>query len=182
MNTIKMNNWAIVTALFGALSFSTLAFAAQPVEVRLTVTAAPALEVVNNNSSCNGAATDPCIVVGKGTTPFIKFILPHACDGSENDPKYELTGMRITMIEKDWPTPTNPLNSLVAKDFKADPSTGEIKFHAGNNKKTSRLLKLKDSNSRGYTVFYEISASPCDESSDDPEITLDPEIRNKGNN
>jgi hypothetical protein len=88
--------------------------------------------------------------------------------------------MRITMIEKVWPTASNPLNSLVAKDFKAEPSTGEIKFHAGKNKKTSRLLKFKDLNSHGYTVFYEITASPCNDASDLPDITLDPEIRNKG--
>jgi len=180
MNTPHLNSWVSCTVFFGALFFSTLVLAAPPIEVVLKVTAVPTLEVLTNSSSCSGATDDPCIDVPFGHAPFIKFKLPNACGDETGDPTYELTGMRITMIDKVWPTVSNPLNGMVAKDFKADPSTGEIDFQAGKNRKGPKMLKLKDNNKHGYTVFYEITASPCDDSSDAPDIYLDPEIRNKG--
>lgn len=178
MITITRRSSVRFTVFLGALFFSAMVYAVPPINVELTVTAGPALEVLNNSAPCSGVATDPCIEVAAGGKPFIKFKLPDACD--VGGPVYELTGLRITMIDKVWPTAANPLNELVAKDFKADPTTGEIKFHAGKNRKSPKLLKFKNRNSHGYTVFYEITASPCDDASDEPDIYLDPEIRNKG--
>lgn len=177
MNAIHLKSWVNFTVLFSALFFSTLVFAA-PIVVDLKVVADSALEVTSNNSSCDGVPTNPCIKVDGGRSPFIKFRLAGACTTGDNK-DYKLTGARITLIEKMWPSASNPLNELVAKDFKADPETGEIKF-GGNNEKKEDLLKFKNRNSHGYTVYYEVSAEPCAAGSDLDDIFLDPEIRNKG--
>lgn len=180
MITINSKRWVRFTAVLGTLFFSTLVFAVPPIVVTLEVDAGT-LQVDTNTSQCTGGDLD-CIDVAIGTAPFIKFLLPDACGPDTGDPQYELTGMRITQIQKVWPTVSNPLNDMIAKDFKADPTTGQIAFHAGKNKKAKDKLKFKNRNSHGYTVFYEITASPCSDSSNDPDIHLDPEIRNKGKN
>ena len=87
--------------------------------------------------------------------------------------------MRITQVEKVWPTSASPLNATVASDFKADAKTGEIDFRNGKNEKTKKKLKFKNRNSHAYTVFYEITAEHCTKPNVD-DIHLDPEIRNKG--
>jgi len=186
MITMKFRNWIVFGVLLGTLCFSTLVMAVPPIKVELKVAVVGGvseLQVADNSKPCDGVtATSPCIVVANKKSPFIIFTLPKACDGGATDPVYELTGMRITQIEKVWPTSGDPLDEKVAKDFKADPNTGEIDFHYGKNKKTNKKLKFKDRNKHAYSVFYEISASPCDDASDDDDIYLDPEIRNKGNN
>jgi hypothetical protein len=177
MNTIHVKSWVSCAAFFGALFFSTVVFAA-PIEVKLEVDAANSkLKVISNDSPCDGP-TDSCINVKKNSAPFIKFTLADACTTGTNI-DYQLTGVRISLIEKVWPTASNPLSELVAKDFKADPETGEIKF-GGNNEKKDYILKFKNRNSHGYTVYYEVSAEPCKANSNLDDIFLDPEIRNKG--
>jgi hypothetical protein len=170
--------------LLVALCFSTLVIAA-PINIELKVVTKDGLtelKVNKNDSPCDNAPSDSaCIKVAHGRSPFIIFTLPEACEGKDH-PIYKLTGMKITQFEKIWPTRGDPLNSRVAKDFKADPETGEIKFGVIGNDKSSSKLKFKNLNKNAYTVFYEISASPCDDDSDYDDISLDPEIRNKGNN
>ncbi len=181
MNTNKSFNGTRVAVLLGALCFSTLVFAA-PIEVKLEVDGSK-LAVIDNSQPCDATnSKDACINVKKNKAPFINFILEGACgDETSTSPNkdYQLTGIRITLIEKVWPTSSNVLNELVAKDFKADPETGEI-ILKGNNKKDKDLLKFKNRNSHGYTVYYEVSAEPCAADSDLDDIFLDPEIRNKG--
>jgi hypothetical protein len=185
MFTNTLRNWTSLSVLVGALFFSTLVIAVPPIKVELSVVTSGGvtkLEVTDNDKPCDGVTTtSDCIVVEENTSPFIIFNLPDACKSDIDDaPIYELTGMRIAQIKGDWPTPDNPLNKKIANDFKADPNTGEIDFHYGKNKKKSEKLKFKNRNKHAYTVFYEISASPCDDASDDPDITLDPEIKNEG--
>jgi len=183
MIRVNFKNWVLFIALLTALFFSTLLIAASPIVVKLKVVTTggvSALAVEENKNYCKGGkTTSSCIKVTAKTAPFMNFKLENACKGT-GYPEYELTGMRISQIAKVWPTADNPLNAVVAKDFKADPDTGEIDFHYGKNKKSSQKLKFKNHNSAVYTVFYEISAAPCDDASNDPDIHLDPEIRNKG--
>ena len=168
--------------LLGALFYSTLAVAKITVVLEVAIVAGvPTLKVVNNGSACDGGAmTSDCIEVPEGDSPFIVFTLPEACGGTAGDPVYKLINLRIAMIKKDWPSHDNPLNPKVAKDFKADPYTGQIDFNSGNNKKTNRKLKFKNRNKHAYTVFYEITAVHCDDDSVEDNLHLDPEIRNKG--
>jgi hypothetical protein len=166
--------------LFGVLCFSATISAA-PIKVVLEVDTSGAFPVLKaqaggNTSQC-AAGPDDCVDVPKGRTPFIIFKLPHACDGTANDPQYRLTGMRITQVDKVWPSSGNSLNSTVATDFGASRFTGKIQFAAGN--KTDRKLKFKNRNSHAYTVFYEITASHCT-LPDEDDLHLDPEIRNRG--
>jgi len=184
MFTTSFKNWVLFAVLLAVLFFSTLAIAA-PIKVELEVfTPAggdPTLRVKagTNSSQCPGGPDD-CIDVGMGKTPYIIFKLPKACDGNIGDPEYKLVNFRITLIEKLWPSPVNPLNSMVATDFNANPATGEIDFSHGKNDKTKKKMKFKNRNSHRYTVFYEITAEHCDPNSDADDIHLDPEIRNRG--
>ena len=183
MITIKSRNWVLFAVLLGALFFSTLAVAA-PIKVELEVDTSsgdPELKVKYNGKPCDsGPATSNCIEVAKGKKPFIVFNLPKACGAGAGDPKYKLRNLRISLINKEWPTKADPLNAKVAADFNADPETGNINFDIGDNKKTNKKLKFKDRNQHAYTVFYEITAIHCDDASDADNIHLDPEIRNKG--
>jgi len=170
----------------GVLCFSTLAIAA-PIRVELevaTVGEVDTLKVKNNEEPCDSGPTNSdCIEVGLGRSPYIVFKLPDACDKDEDDAyivKYKLASMRITLIEKVWPTVGSPLNALVATDLTADPYTGEIDFTVGNNNQQKKKLKFKNRNTHAYTVFYEITAEHCDSSLDADDIHLDPQIRNKG--
>jgi hypothetical protein len=181
----KSINWTRFTVLFAALFCSTLAVASIKVELEVVtpVGGDPELKVKagGNPSQCPGGPLD-CIQVGAGKTPYIIFRLPNACDGGTGNPVYKLAGMRITQVEKVWPTAGSPLNALVAVDYKADPNTGEIDFQSGNNNKTKKRLKFKNRNTHAYTIFYEITAEHCDSASDADDINLDPQIRNQGNN
>jgi hypothetical protein len=165
--------------LLGVLLFSTVAIAKVEVELGLDDPEDPtALEIISNDSKCEGAILD-CIDVTAGSSPFIFFRLPDACGTGGGDPQYKLSRMRITLIEKIWPTTAIPLYDEVADDFKADPDTGYIDFNNGNNKKRKHKLKFKNDNSHAYTVFFEIEAKHCTDNTK-PALFLDPEIRNKG--
>jgi len=165
------------------MCFASLVTAA-PITVELKVETAAGvseLKVDTNSAQCANGPLE-CVEVGVGKSPYIRFVLPGACDAGVDDPEYRLSGMRITQVEKVWPTTGSPLNALVAADFHADPDTGEIDFAVGKNKKGKKILKFKNRNTHAYTVFYEILATHCDANSDADDIHLDPEIRNKGNN
>ena len=180
MITINSRNWTLFAVLLGVLFFSTVAIAKVEVILGLDDPDDPtALVITANDSQCDGGILD-CIEVAPGKTPYIIFRLPDACGGGGDDPQYELVGMRITQVEKVWPTSASPLNGAVASDFKADAETGEIDFGNGKNKQTKKKLKFKNRNSHAYTVFYEITATHCDSASDADDIHLDPEIRNRG--
>jgi hypothetical protein len=182
MIKIKSGNYVLFAVLLGALLFSTVTMAKVVVELELDDPDTPTvLKIKTNDSQCDGGILE-CIKVPHGNSPNIIFKLPGACGIGDDDPQYKLASMRITQIEKVWPTSASPLNAVVAADFKADAETGEIDFENGNNKQTKRKLKFKNHNSHEYTVFYEITATHCDSDSDEDDIHLDPEIRNKGNN
>ena len=142
----KVMKIAISLFVFSAaMMVSSLAMAAK-IKVELEVASSggvDTLQVKNNGKPCDiNNDKDPCIDVAQGSSPFIIFDLPDACD--EGGPNYKLANIRITMIDKDWPTPDDPLNKKVANDFKADPNTGIIQFDSGNNKKTPKKLKFKN--------------------------------------
>jgi hypothetical protein len=181
MTKIYSMNYVRFAVLILVLCFSTLV-AAAPIKVELQVVG-DELKVKVNEKPCDDVTpTSDCIKVAENEKPFIIFNLPKACGDDAGDPKYKLRNIRISLIKKVWPTKNDPLNAQVAADFKADPETGNIDFNSGNNKKTNKKLKFKDLNKHAYTVFYEITAIHCDESSDADNIHLDPEIRNKGRN
>jgi len=170
-----------IAIFLSALGFSSLAIAAIKVDLKLDDPMDPkALVIDSNDAKCGGTQLN-CIEVAHGTSPNIVFNLPNACGSGASDPQYRLSSMRITLINKVWPTNANPLNEKVAADFNADPNTGRIDFLVGNNKQTKSKLRFKNKNRNEYTVFYEITAVHCDDSSDANNISLDPEIRNKGN-
>ena len=179
MITINSRNWALFAVLLGGLFFSTVVIAA-PIKVELevvTTAGVSELKVTDNEEPCDGVipSTSDCILVKAGK-PNMVFKLDTACPGA---PGYKLSGFRITLVHKFWPTPASPLNPLVASDFSADPYSGRIDFNAGNNRLTDKKIKFKNFNSRNYSVFYEITAKHCtDPDADD--IHLDPEIRNRG--
>ena len=180
MITIKSRNYVLFAVILGALLFSTVAMAKIEVVLKLDDPDTPtALKIKTNDSKCNGTILD-CIDVTAGKRPYIIFRLPKACGLEDGDPQYKLASMRITQVEKVWPTSASPLYAVVAADFKADAETGEIDFNNGNNNQTRKKLKFKNHNSHEYTVFYEITAIHCDPDSDEDDIHLDPEIRNKG--
>ena len=182
MITIKSGNYVLFAVLLGALFFSTATMAKVVVVLELDDPDTPTvLKIKTNDSKCDGAILE-CIDVPAGNSPYIIFKLPGACGTDDDDPQYKLASMRITQIQKIWPTLASPLNAVVAADFKADAESGEIDFKNGNNKQTKKKLKFKNHNSHEYTVFYEITAIHCDPDSDEDDIHLDPEIRNKGNN
>ena len=58
---------------------------------------------------------------------------------------------------------------------------GYVDLEAGNNQLSDKTIKLKDHNSTAYTVYYEVTASHCTDTTA-PDIRLDPRIRNGGNN
>ncbi len=179
MFTNNSMNWVRFTILAGALGFSTSVIAAVNVDLELdSLTTPTALIITANNSKCDGTILD-CIEVALNTKPHLFFELKNAC--KEDGPQYKLSSFKVTQINKFWPTVFNPLNSVVANDFYADPKTGLVDLTAGNNKLNAdgSKMKLKNFNSHEYTVFYEISAEHCTDTTK-PDIFLDPEIRNKG--
>ena len=181
MITTNFKNWVLFAVLLTALLFSTLATAA-PIKVELEVVTPtggePELKVKDNEKPCDGIipSKSSCIIVQAGKTPNMVFELDTACSTAT---PYKLSGFRITLVNKSWPTPANPLNAIVTADFNADPYSGKIDFTAGKNKLKNKKIKFKNHNSRQYTVFYEITAKHCKDSDAD-DIQLDPEIRNKG--
>jgi hypothetical protein len=181
MFTINSMNWVRFAILAGALGFSTSVIAAVNVDLELDDPTTPtALVITANNSKCDGPIGPilDCIKVAVGTKPHLFFKLKNAC--KKGGPQYKLSSFKVTQINKVWPTVLNPLNSWVANDFYADPKTGLVDFSAGYNKLKAdgSMMKLKNFNSHEYTVFYEISAKHCDAT--EPDIFLDPEVRNKG--
>jgi len=179
MKSDPIRSASVPIIFLSAMLVSSLATAAIKVELMVD---SGELKVKSNTGKCNSAdADDPCIVVEKGKAPYIHFKLPDACEAGASKPKHKLDSIRITQVDKVWPSPGNPLNATVADDFKADPETGYIKFGgSSNNTKTKKKLKFKNRNSRTYTVFYEITAIPCKDDSDEDDLHLDPEIRNRG--
>ena len=179
MFTIKSRNWVLFAVLLGTLCFSTLVMAAVEVELKLDDPANPkALVIESNDSKCNGTILD-CIEVAVNDSPHLFFYLKNACKAS--GPQYKLMTFKITQVDKAWPTVGNPLNLWVANDFYADPKTGIVDLSAGKNKLRDAKIKLKNFNTREYTIYYEISAKHCTDNTK-ADIYLDPEIRNKGNN
>ena len=180
MNSINSRNCALCIVLLGALLFSTVIIAAPiKVELEVVITAGePALKVKDNEEPCDGVipSTSDCILVKVKKTPNMVFELDTACSLAT---PYKLSGFRITLVHKFWPTAASPLNPMVASDFSADPYSGKIDFDAGKNKKTNKKIKFKNFNTREYSVFYEITAEHCTDPNAD-NIHLDPEIRNKG--
>jgi len=162
--------------LLAALNFSTPAFAA--IQVYLEVDAgsgSPALKVKTNDAQCPGGPLN-CISVKKGDKPDMFFNLKNAC--KSGGPAYRLTKFRITEKNKVWPTPSNPMNQKVAKDFCADRNTGYVDFNYCRNQQKDDKLKLKNFNATPATVYYEITAESC--SGSGGAIYLDPQIRNTG--
>ena len=175
----KFKSWILFAVLLGALCFSTLVIAV-PITVELEVITPggePELSVITgkNSAKCTKTGPEDCIEVAHNTSPFIHFNLATACVATP----YKLKGIRITLVEKLWPTPATPLNPIATADFSADPHSGKIDLNADNNKLRDKKIKFKNRNSRQYTVFYEITAEHCT-NQDKDDIHLDPEIRNKG--
>jgi hypothetical protein len=167
--------------LFGiaAMCFTIQVLAAVEVELKVDDSVTPVvLDIETNDSMCG---TDlRCIKVDLDTKPHMFFHLKQAC--KTGGPDYKLKSFRITQIDKFWPSTSNPLNLVVATDFYADPETGYVDLAAGKNKLRNSRIKLKNFNTHEYTVYYEISAEHCDDPTNNADIYLDPEIRNKGNN
>jgi len=140
-----------------------------------------------NGQQCQPARKN-CINVNKGNSPFIYFKLPNACGGNDDDPKYKLKEMQLSMVGN---TGTNAhpskgfgqweLPQPVADDFNANKATGLVKF-TGSNSLADDQIKVKDKNSAEYVVFYKIKALACEEGTIPTEIWLDPRIVNGGRN
>jgi hypothetical protein len=169
-NPIRTKAWLITITIL-AVCFPALAQAAIHIELGV---AQGALYVISNDGRCPDGRID-CIQPKRGDEPDLFFDLDKAC---KNDgPQFKLTQFRIGMKEKQWPTAENPLPDYVAKDFHADPNTGIVDLAAGQNQLKDDRIKLKDSNSSAYTVYYEVQALPC---SGGNAIVLDPAVRNTG--
>jgi hypothetical protein len=162
------------------LSAPALSLAAVRIELEVVETTTPAeLAIVENNAKCSLSEPD-CIEVSRGSSPNMFFDLDTACESP--GAKYKLTEIRIAMEDKGWPTPSNPLPADVAEDYLADPETGIIDLsgnHGRRNKLDDYRIKLKNMNNNPSTVYYEITAEHCTDSSK-PAIKLDPRIRNLG--
>ena len=175
MSTVKPMKWVQFAVVLVAMGFSTLAMAAVQVDLKVS---GSDLVVTRNSAQC---ADEPitCIDVEHGSNPHLFFNLKGACGNSGSD--YRLKAFRIGMQNKVWPTSSTPLPAHIAKDFNADPHTGYVDLEAGNNQLSDKTIKLKDHNSTAYTVYYEVTASHCTDTTA-PDIRLDPRIRNGGNN
>ena len=138
----------------------------------------PILEIVGNSSKCPDRGLD-CIEVAKYSQPNIRFNLEDACDTASSGPEYKLQEIRISMVDKVWPSSAFPLPPDVASDFNADGATGLVDLNAGKNKRTDDRIKFKNKNSKEYTIFFEITAQHCTNAAM-PAIKLDPSIRNLG--
>jgi len=157
-----------------AFCFSLPAVAAVNVELEVDSSATPpVLVVTKNNAQCAGGPIE-CIEVEQGTNPHMFFTLKKACNGVD----YKLSKFRIAEKNKQWPTPSNPLPLPVSKDFCADRNTGYVDFRYCNNSLADNEMKLKNFNSKAADVFYEVTATHCD--NDEEKIYLDPQIKNGG--
>jgi hypothetical protein len=170
MNPVKK------AAVVLALSTTCIPVVAQAarVDVELQVSG-NALIVTGNSKQCEGEPID-CIEVAKKTSPNIFLYLDNACGTGSGAPQYKLTGISLSMIKGVPVGPANPLPSVVAGDFDADAANGAIKLPSGQL--SNDRIFFKNKNSQQYTVFYEITASPC--SGSGAPIKLDPSIRNQG--
>jgi hypothetical protein len=177
---MKNIQYAVLGILF---SFPITAWSAIHVELKVN-NAGDALEIEGNDQPCPGASGSSdltCIEVKKGQSPNIIFHLDDACDADvAGHPEYMLhaDSIRITMIEKVWPTGADKLPVLVADDFEADRNSGVIDLGAAGNSFASDRIKFKNKNSHAYSVYYEINAQKCADPSQS--IVLDPIIRNPG--
>lgn len=170
----KKVNWVRAGAFWIALGVTPLATAAVNIELELDDKGNPqALVVTKNNAQCAGGPID-CIEVKRGTQPHMFFNLKKACNGID----YKLTKFRITQTNKQWPTPQNPMDAAVARDFCADRNTGYVDFRYCNNDLRDGKMKLRNFNKKAADVYYEVTAASC--SNPSKEIKLDPLIRNKG--
>lgn len=160
---------------FGLLAFCLLSSAnVMAVVVTLDVdenSDPPTLYVSNNNAQCSGGPAD-CIEVARGSQPHMFFKLNRACQPGGTE--YGLKGFYITANPKVWPGQLSP---EIASDFCADPGTGEVNLSSCGNNQNDGMLKIKNFNRQETTVYYMIIAEHC---SSGQEITLDPEIRNRG--
>ena len=157
------------------LGFSSLAVAAIQVDLEVNESK---LVVTGNNAQCSDGPID-CIEVKFGTNPHLFFNLKGAC--MDKGPDYRLTAFRIGTQNKVWPTSENPLPAHIASDFNASPNSGYVNLTAGDNQLSKDKIKLKDHNRSAYTVYYEVTASHCTNTSAG-DIYLDPSIKNGGNN
>jgi len=179
MKIIRNAKSLIAALMLSAACFPQIVWGAIDLELVVnTSSPTPALEVVANSSPCPSNPDLSCIAVPRFSTPNIRFNLEDACQA--NGPDYKFDSIRITLVEKVWPTAADPLPSTVADDFFADRNTGVIDLVGGNggkNKLTDDRIKFKNKNSNQYTVFYEITAKEC---AGPGTITLDPSIVNTG--
>lgn len=170
----KKTNWIRAGAFWIALGISGVVTAAVNVELKVDDENNPqALVVSKNNAQCAGGPLD-CIEVKPGTNPHMFFTLKKACAGVN----YRLASFRITQTDKKWPTPEDPMDAAVAKDFCADRTSGYVDFNYCRNDLQKGQMKLKNFNEHAGDVFYEVTAVRCDNPS--YKIVLDPRIKNGG--
>lgn len=166
---------AAVLLIAALVGFPAVAMAAIQVKLEASPQSNPtALGVTDNDSQCPGEDKS-CIDVAKGSTPNMFFDLDKAC--KQGGPNYKLSAFRLAEASKDWPTPAKPLRQDIADDFNADPTTGYIKWGTNDSTLSDAQIKLKNKNTKAYSVYYEITATACNGAG---EIKLDPVIRNGG--
>jgi hypothetical protein len=179
MNDYKVSSWFHVVLL--ALAFAVVSAPAFAIDVVLKVdVAANELAIVSSGKKCQGTRKN-CIGPAKGSSPFINFRLPNACGDNDEDPKFQLNGMQLSMVKRTRAGKAFGLYALpniVATDFKASAASGWVDLGPPNIKKADHL-KVKDENSGEYVVFYRIEAIPCGAAG--ASIWLDPRIENPGN-
>lgn len=170
-----------------ALVFFLVSAPVLAIDVYLAVNSSNELVIDDNRQKCQSTRKN-CIGVKKGNTPFIHFKLPNACGDNDDDPKYKLQEMHLSMVGNTGNN-ANPgkgfgkweLPQPVADDFNAEKSSGEVKF-SGPNSLADDQIKVKDKNSAEYVVFFKIKAVACSSETDPTEIFLDPRIENGGRN
>lgn len=164
---------AAVVVLVTSACIPVVAHAAR-VDVELEVSGSE-LIVTGNSKRCEGGPID-CIEVAKRSSPNIFFYLDNACGPGAGAPQYKLSGISLSMVKGVPVGPSNPLPQVVVGDFDADPATGAIKLPQGQL--SNDRIKFRNKNTQEYTVYYEITASPC--SGSGAPVKLDPSIRNQG--
>lgn len=170
-----------------ALVFFLVSAPVLAIDVFLEVNSSNELVIDDNRQKCQSTRKN-CIGVKKGNTPFIHFKLPNACGDKDDDPKYKLQEMHLSMVGNTGNN-ANPdkgfgkweLPQPVFEDFNANKTTGAVKF-SGSNSLADDQIRVKDKNSAEYVVFFKIKAVLCAPGTLPPEIWLDPRIENGGRN
>ena len=85
--------------------------------------------------------------------------------------------MQFLVIEGNIGAGKTTLAKKIADDFNANLLSGYV-WWTDNNTRKDQQLTIKNKNNYAYTVFYQITAQHCTDSS--KFIYLDPEIRNTG--